>query len=106
MGRNDTFGLYLYTSDDGTQYAVKLSAAVAAEGSYGSELASLGSYPVWPFHNKSMRHCYGKNGAQRDKLPVATAGYVSTIQSGGFTLGGVAYAFTGYSGEKRKGSNI
>lgn len=107
MGVGDTFALYLYTSDDENQYAVKLSALVAGAGGFGAPLTSLGSNRVWPFHEKELRHVYGKGGTKRSRLPCVSQAAAVALQTSGWTLaGGTAFTFTGYSGEKRKGSAI
>jgi hypothetical protein len=107
MGVGDTFALYLYSSDDGNQYAVKLSALVAGAGGFGAPLATVGSNRVWPYHEKELRHVYGKSGSKRSRLPCVSVAAADTLQTSGWVLaGGTSFTYTGYSGEKRKGSAI
>ncbi len=101
MGRGDTFGFYAYASDNTQTYAVKLSAAVAAQGGFTSS-ASPTTEPVWPYHADNMRHVWGKNGTQRARLPIQSNATALYTAGGTFTLGTVVYVVEGIIGEKRK----
>jgi hypothetical protein len=106
MGVGDTFALYFYTSDNGNQYLIKLSALVATAGGFGSPQA-LGNNQVWPYHKNELRHVYGKNGFKRSRLPCATVAAADALAAAGWVLdGGTSFTYTGYSGEKRKASAI
>lgn len=106
MGRGDTFKFAAYTSDDGTQYAIKISAEVGFQGGFSTS-ADPRSMKVWPFHAKNMRHVLGSNGAgKRTKLPCATPAVSVYVNGGAFSLGGVNYTVEGAIGEKRKLNSI
>jgi hypothetical protein len=106
MGRGDTFDYYLYSSDDTTGYAIKLSAAVAAQAGF-TATADPRTTKVWGYGPKNLRHVYGKGpAAQRDKIPIATNSNTLYTTGGSFTLGGVVYAVEGAIGEKRKLNSI
>jgi len=106
MGINDQFAYFLYGSDDGSAYAVKLSTEVASTGGFGTAINPL-EHKVWPFGSKNMRHVYGKDGnGHRTRLPCATQGQTLYVSGGTFTLTGRAYSTEGAIGEKRKLNSI
>lgn len=106
MGLNDTFLYYGYASDDTTTYAIKLSANVAAEGGFSSQV-SPATTKVWPYGARNMRHVLGKDSAgHRTKLPIQTVGQTLYTGGGTFTLNGRTYTVEGQIGEKRKKNHI
>ena len=106
MGRGDTFGFYQYTSDDGTNYAIKLSANVAGNGGFGTSVDPR-AVKVWPYHAKNMRHVLGKgSGTTRTRLPCATATQALYVSGGTFTQGLDTYVVEGAIGEKRKLNSV
>jgi hypothetical protein len=101
MGVGDSFGFYMYTSDDTTAYGVKLSAAVATAGGF-SDPAAPGSDKMWPFESRNMRHVLGKDGSgHRTRLPIAENDDTKYVSGGTFTLGARTYTIEGIVGEKR-----
>lgn len=107
MGRGDTFNFYTYHSDNGSDYAIKLSNAVAAQGGFVPITGSVSGAQVWSFGAKNMRHVLGKSsGGLRTKLPIAQPSNTLFISGGNFTLGSTAYGIEGIIGEKRKLNNI
>jgi hypothetical protein len=106
MGLNDEFAFYNYDSDDGSSYAVKLSAKVATAGNFGAAVNPLTSV-CWPFDAKNMRKVYGVNaGGKRTHLPIANPGNGLYMTGGTFTLAGGVYTGQGAIGERRSLSAI
>lgn len=106
MGLNDTFGFAKYISDDGNEYAVKLSLNVASEGGFTGPFSPL-TNKVWPYHAKNMRHVYGKDGdGHVTRLPLADQGNSKYVSGGTFTIGARSYTIEGAIGEKRKLNSI
>lgn len=107
MGLGDTFAFYTYVSDNGNSYNVKLSAAVAAAGSFGAASLSPLSLPEWPFHEKNMRHVWGNDGAgHRARLAVSHNNNALYTGGGTFSLHGRNYGVQGAIGEKRKLNSV
>lgn len=107
MGRGDTFAFYNYNSDSGSDYAIKLSTAVAAAGSFVQITGSVSGSKVWPFGAHNMRHVLGKSSSGlRTRLPISTNSNTLYQTGGSFTLGGVTYGIEGIIGEKRKLNTI
>jgi hypothetical protein len=100
MGRGDSFSYFGYVSDDTTIYGVKMSVLVASAGGFTGVSGPVAKF--WPFHSRNMRHVWGKNGAARARLPLATASNTLYVSGGSFTLGGTTYVVEGAIGEKRK----
>lgn len=106
MGLGDEFGFFAYQSDDGTDYAVKLSFNVASAGGFNSS-ADPATQPVWPYHSRNMRHVYGITvDGKRTKLPIGTNGNDLYATGGTFGLNGRTYNVEGQIGEKRKKNSI
>lgn len=106
MGFGDTFNFYAYNSDDGTAYAVKLSAQVASQGGFGTVVSPI-TTKVWPYHSKNLRHVYGKDSSGfRTRLPLSLASDSKFVSGGSFSLTGRSYTIEGAIGEKRKLNSI
>lgn len=106
MGFGDSFHFYSYSSDDGSTYAVKLSAAAATAGGFSTTVDPR-SVKVWPYHSKNLRHVLGKaTGGGRTKLPIATNTNTLYQTGGSFTTLHGTYAVEGAIGEKRKLNSI
>lgn len=106
MGLGDDFNFYGYTSDDGNDYSVKLSAEVAAAGGFGTAIAAS-SLPGWPYGPKNMRHVWGISVAgKRTRLPCKTGANATFVGGGTFTVHSVVYTVQGAIGEARKLNNI
>lgn len=104
MGVGQTFKLYQYFSDDTKVYQVKLSEDDAGSGGFG--LAS-GTEPIWPFHNKHMRHVWGRTSdGKRTRLPCADQSNTLFTTGGSFTLQGRPYTVYGQIGEFRDARNF
>lgn len=107
MGLGDQFIYTTYTSDDGTDYIVKLSQEVATKGGFGAEVSPK-SGKVWPFGRKNMRHVYGvtADGLHRTVLPCGTPGNATYVSGTSFPLHGRDYIAEGAIGEKRKYNSV
>lgn len=106
MGANDTIGWYLYYSDDGTSYNVRMSAMVAGAGGFNP--STKGAAPPWPYHRSDMRHVSGKWAAGKSgALPISqvTNGKFTTA-AGSWTTYGHTYTITGAEGERRPATHL
>lgn len=106
MGLGDTFAFYFYVSDDGTSYAIKLSALDAAAGGLASG-ADPATDPVWPYGARLMRHVEGKSSSgTRTRLPCGSNTNALYVSGGSFSLRGVTYSVLGQIGEARRKNHI
>ena len=106
MGFGDTFSFVQYTGDSGTAYAVKLSAAVAAQGGFSTALSPIGN-PVWPWKAHMMRHVNGKSASGKyARIPLATNSNSDYVSGGTFSLHGIEYTILGAEGERRPANAI
>ena len=108
MSTNDTFGWYTYTSDDGNNYIVRMSAEIATQGGFGGGSSPLsGSARVWAWNYRDMRHVTGVNGAgKRGRLPIGQPGNQKLKTGGTWTAHGKTYTILGVEGERRPASHI
>lgn len=101
MGYGDTFNFFDYTGDDGANYVVKLSTAVATEGGFAANVSGSGT-PPWGYGPKNMRHVWGKSASgKRAKLPIADPTDTKFVDGGTFTLHSTPYSIQGAIGERR-----
>lgn len=106
MGFGDTFKFYGYQSDNGGDYVVKLSAAIATVGGF-AEVTDPLSEPGWPFGPSNMRHVWGVSAAgKRARIPLATNADSLYVAGGTFSLHGTSYKVEGAIGEARKLSEL
>lgn len=108
MGAGDSYSFYAYASDDGTAYAIKLSAVVAAQGGFNTVVDPRG-VKVWPFHSRNLRHVWGVTSTtpvKRTRLPIATNNQALYTTGGQFTLAAGTYNVEGAIGEKRKFNSV
>ena len=107
MGVGDVFVFQKYRSDDGTDYAIKLSSEVASAGGFTTPV-SPSTIKVWPFGAKNLRHVLGKivSTGQRTRLPIQSASNTLYTSGGSFTLTAGAYTVEGQIGEKRKYNSV
>jgi len=106
MGIGDSFNFVAYRSDDGTDYAVKMSLKVAAEGGFSGPFPPV-SNKVWPYKSKNMRHVYGRDvDGNTTRLPCQAPDNGKFVSGGTFTLGTRTYTIEGAIGEKRKLNSI
>ena len=110
MGFGDTFGYYLYTSDNTNQYVVKLSQADATAGGFGGTVNPL-NFSAWPFNYRDLRHVTGYNTAAPEKkgrLIIATNSTTLYVNGGTWTNSntGASYQTQGAEGERRPASHI
>lgn len=103
MGLNDTFDFYRYHSDDGSNYAVKLSTLIAAAGGFTTIVDPL-TEGSWAFGARNLRHIYGVVSAtgKRAKIPIQDNGNALYQSGGSFSLHGATYVVAGAIGEARK----
>lgn len=108
MSTGDHFGYYIYNSDDGSPYVVKLSAIVAAQGNFAATTNPLGSTSaVWAYGAHNMRHVTGVGaGGKRARLPIAQPGGSLYVGGGTFTTGAGTFQVLGAEGERRVATNI
>lgn len=101
---------YLYTSDNKTLYAILLYPETATQGGFDPTQASKildGTYPVWCWHPKSMRHVTGvSTSGKKARLPIAKNDNAKYVNGGQFTLGAVTYNIRGCEGENRRGNQV
>ena len=110
MGAGDTFGFYAYTSDNGTTYNIKLTAADASAGGFGAKVAALANAP-WPWHARDLRHVTGYDTSTPTKHGRLIIHDASNIL---FTTGGTwnnsvtsrSYTVQGAEGERRPATHI
>lgn len=107
MGQGDTFGWYIYNSDNGQSYNIKLSALEAAAS--GAQPSDLNAYPAWPWHKRDLRHVDGVTGSgKRGVLYIMSA--VSSLfamrTANSWTMGAYTYQVTGAEGERRPTSHM
>lgn len=111
MGKGDIFHFYLYTSDDGTAYGVKLSEAVAAAGGFSGPISPKG-VKIWPFGHRNLRKVTGVDATTgaRNQLPIHDPSNTLYVNGGGYTItsGGssTAYAVESSIGEAQKANHI
>lgn len=110
MGFGDQFRFYLYTSDNGTQYVIKLSIADATAGGFGAGVIPL-NFPAWPFNYRDLRHVTGYNTldiTKKGRLIIATPGNALYKNGGTWTNSntGASYQTQGAEGERRPASHI
>lgn len=109
MATGDKFGWYTYVSDNGNPYTIKLSATTAGQGGFTSTNPPLGgTQPVWPWHERDLRHVTGVNttSGKRARLPVAL-NVNALYQSGGsFTIDAGTFVVLGAEGERRPASHV
>lgn len=110
MGFGDTFIYTLYTSDNGTQYVVKLTQADATAGGFGGSVNPL-NFPAWPFNYRDLRHVTGYDTSfkpRKGRLILATNGNVLYKNGGTWTNNntGITYQTQGAEGERRPASHI
>jgi hypothetical protein len=102
MGVGDNFHFWLYSSDDGTNYAIKLSDVVAAQGTFTGPVDPR-AHPGYPYGVKNLRHVYGKSvTGTKTKLPCATASMSLFVTGGTFVTKAGSFTVEGSIGEKRK----
>ncbi len=107
MSVGDTFDFYSYQSSDGSAYAVKLSAVVAAAGGFTS-IVNPRTVGPFPYGARNLRHIYGLNSTtgSRVRIPIHDEGN-SLYQNGGtFSFRGHSYEVEGAFGEKQSLSSI
>jgi hypothetical protein len=106
MGAGDRFKFYSYSSDDGTDYAIKLTTVVAAQGGFTTEVSPR-TTKVWGYGPSNIRHVYGVNSSgNRTRLPCQSNSFSLYVSGGSFTTAGGTYTVEGAIGEKRKLNSI
>jgi hypothetical protein len=101
MGFGDTFLLYQYTDDGGSNYDVKLAANVAAAGGWGTGYKGRTNGP-WIAKHKDLRHVSAvAPSGQKVKLPIASNTNTLYTVGGTFSLHGLTYSVEGIFGEKK-----
>jgi len=89
---------YTYTSDDGNDYTVHISDALAASGGFSASSSDKVDYP----RGWKMRHVYGEQtDGTRIAIPVADPGFALFVTGGSTTVYGQSYDCGGGIGEKR-----
>jgi len=110
MGFGDTFDFFLYTSDNGGQYVVKLSVADAAAGGFGSPVNPLNNQ-AWPFNYRDLRHVTGYDvnfRPRKGRLICATPSNALFTNGGTWNNSNtnITYQTQGAEGERRPASHI
>jgi hypothetical protein len=106
MGAGDTFKFFQYTSDNGSEYSLKLSVDVANQGGFTTQVSPSAAVP-FPFGPKNVRHVWGvTSSGKRTRLPIATSDFGLYVSGGSFTLAAGTYAVEGQIGEKRKYNSV
>ena len=88
---------FVYVSDDGNTYAVRLNDAKAAVAGF-TPTPDKGNYPrAW-----RMRHVWAEQAdGTRVSVPIDVSGNSLFVTGGTFTLHGASYTVQGSIGEKR-----
>jgi hypothetical protein len=111
MSVGDTFNYYVYTGDDGTTYAIKLSAAMAASMGFN---AAPGPPPAggnrgWAWKARHLRHVDAKafSGGKlyRRIFPVPSLASALYEPGAAITHDGLTWEVIGTRGESRDGRN-
>lgn len=107
MGYGDQFDFYKYQSDDGDNYAIKLSQNIATAGGFTETVNPL-TLGVWPFGGDAVRHVYGVDSStdKRTKLPIQNPSNALYQSGGSFPLHSKTYTVEGAIGEKRRLNHI
>jgi len=110
MGFGDTFGYFLYTSDNGNDYVIKLSQADATAGGFGAEVNPL-NFSAWPFNQRDLRHVTGYDvnfRARKGRLVIASNTDTLFTNGGTWTNSNtnITYQTQGAEGERRPASHI
>lgn len=101
MGLGDTFDFYIYDSDDGVSYFVKLSDEVATAGGFVAAPKPV-TAPAYPYNSKDMRHVLGVDAdGHHARCPVASPTDSLFISGGNFSIHGRNYSAQSRIGERR-----
>ena len=110
MSVGDTFGWYTYTGDDGQDYNVRLSDAIAAAGVFAIGSSPLGSgVRAWPYHYRDMRHVTGhqtSDTAKHGSCPIGSPNDARLSIGGTWAAHGLSYTILGVEGERRPASHL
>lgn len=93
-------GLYDYTSDDTSDYCVRMRTALATAGGFSTSTSNQPNYPrAW-----RMRYVLGStSGGLKKKLHIQGPSETLFVSGGTFTVSGNTFTVQGAVGEKRHG---